>query len=241
MEETKLICKIKELRELKPNKDWANFTKTRIIGEEPKKDLVSILEFFPRLIYRYNKPAFAVLIVFGFITGAFTFAQSSLPGDPVYILKKITEKSRLALASPQDLPTVQLELVNNRLEELAEIAKTNQQAEKLAPAVQEFRANVSKAVEGLANAQNPDVGKIVLETKKIRENKQKIETLGIAVGKTPELENALLTLISREINNLEIRTLTEDQQKKFIEAKTDFENGDYSCALEKIWSINNPQ
>jgi hypothetical protein len=238
MEELELINKIKGLKNIKPNQDWAFLTKTNILGKEPANNWISVLEFFPGLIYKHSRLAFATLIAFGFVAGAFGFAQGALPGDPIYALKRISEKTRLAFVPENDLSKVQLEFANKRLEELNTIAQTNQ-VKKIAPAIQEFQANVSKAAKDLASAQNPDIQKIASETKKIQETRQKIESLGIVIGDTPDLDSALLQLIKREIDDLQVRTLTEAQKEIFAKAVADFNAGDYSDALVEIWSINN--
>jgi hypothetical protein len=238
MEEKELINKIKELREIKPSQDWVVCTRVRILGIEEKKGLSSVLEFMPRLVLKYNKLAFAVVIVFGFVTGTFTLAQNSLPGDPMYALKRATEKVKTVLASDQELPKVQLQLAYKRLEELDKIAKMNR-TNNLAQAIQEFQADISKAAEGVANAKNPDVKEIASETKKIKESKENIEALGVAVGDTKDLDNALVQLIERELKDLEVRTLSDDQKKVFDKATEDFKAGNYSEALEGILIISN--
>ncbi len=240
MQEKELICKIKELRNIKPSQNWVAFNKTKVLGVKPKANWVSVLEFFPGLIYKHSKLAFASLIIFGFVAGAFGFAQGALPGDPIYALKRVSEKTRLAFVSERDLPNVQLEFVNKRLEELNTIAQTKQ-VKKIAPAIQEFQASISRAAKDLANAQNLDVAKTVSETKKIAEKKHKIESLGIVIGDTPDLDSALLLLIQREIKDLQVSSLTDEQKTIFADAVADFEAGNYSDSLEKILMLSNPQ
>jgi hypothetical protein len=238
MEEQELINKIKGLKNIKPNQDWALLTKTNILGKEPANNWISVLEFFPGLIYKHSRLAFATLIAFSFVAGAFGFTQGALPGDPIYALKRVSEKTRLAFVPENDLSKFQLELANKRLEELNTIAQTNQ-VKKIAPAIQEFQANIAKAAKDLASAQNPDIQNIASEAKKIQEGKQKIESLGIVIGDTPDLDSALLQLIKREIDDLQVRTLTEAQKEIFTKAVADFNAGNYSDALVEIWSINN--
>ncbi|MFH1401737.1 MAG: DUF5667 domain-containing protein [Parcubacteria group bacterium] len=240
MQEKELIGKIKELRNIKPSQNWVSFTKAKVLGEEPKVNWLSVLEFFPRLVYKHSKLAFASLIIFGFVAGAFGFAQGALPGDPIYALKRISEKTHLAFVSEKDLPYVQLELANKRLEELNTIAQRNQ-VKKIASAIQEFQASVSQAAKDLANAQNLDVAKTVSETKKIAEKKQAIESLGIVIGDTPDLDSALLLLIQNEIKDLQVSSLTDEQKTIFARAVADFEAGNYSDSLEKILLLSHPQ
>src|SRR4029077_15086649 len=71
------------------------------------------------------RPAFAVAAVLILaLAGAASAAASSLPGDPLYGLKRTTEDVQLALTF-DDLGRMQLlsDLADRRLAELAEIAK----------------------------------------------------------------------------------------------------------------------
>jgi hypothetical protein len=142
------------------------------------------------------------------------------------------------LASETEKPNVQLELANKRLEELNNIAQNNQ-VKKLAPAIQEFQANVSQAAKDLAQAKQPDVKQIIDTTKKITENKQKIEALGVEVGDSKELDNALAQVVEKEIKELEDKSLTESQEEVLTKVKESFEAGNYSEALEEILLLNN--
>jgi hypothetical protein len=238
MEEKELINKIKELKEIKPSQNWVNFTKVRILGEEPKNSLVSVLEFFPSLVYKHSRLAFASLIIFGFVAGFFGFAQGALPGDPIYALKIISEKTRLAFVSENDLLGAQLELANKRLEELKIITQANQ-VKKIAPAVQEFQANALAAAKGLTETQNPNIEQIVSETKKIKENREKIESLGVVVGETKEFDEALSQLVGRELKDFGSRTLTDEQRTVLVAAAEDFWAGRYSESLENILLLGN--
>jgi len=239
MQEADLVKKIQELKKIKPRKDWVVLTKSQILGKEPTyRDRVSaVLEVFPRIIFQY-KPAFATLIIVGVLVGAFGFAQNSLPGNFLYSLKKITEKSQAVFVSETERSNFQLGLVNKRLEELNKIAETNQ-VENLAPALNEFQANISQAAKEIIKSKEINVKEIVQQTEKLKENKQKIEALGVVIGESEELDNALSQLVGREIKDLKNRTLTEDQEKLLAEAKEDFEAGNFNEALEKIWLLSN--
>jgi hypothetical protein len=76
---------------------------------------------FPAIL----RPAFAaVAILVLVLAGATSAAASSLPGDPLYAVKRISEDVRLALTFDDVARTRLLsELTDRRLEELAEIAK----------------------------------------------------------------------------------------------------------------------
>jgi len=248
MQEKDLIRQLKELREIEPRKDWVLFTKKRIFAEdaeaEPKAGLLS---FFP--LFRY-KLAFAPIVSVLIIIGLFGFAQSTVPGDFFFSVKKITETAQVTFSSEIEKSGTFLKLANKRLEELDMIADSNQ-VRNLEPAIKEFQSNIAQATKNLeemsANVISSDsatLKEIVLESQRLEENKEKVESvLGAIIGDTGELENAILQLekqtASYLIADLSQRTLSEENQGLLNEAKQDFEAGDYFQALEKIWMLHN--
>ena len=218
MTESDLVKKIQELKKIRPSQDWAVLTKSQILGQEPK------VLFFPFL-----KPVLATVTAFGILFGIFSLAQNSLPGDLLYSIKKIAEKGQAVFVSEEEKPAFQLKLANERLEEL-----TKAPARNLAPTLSEFQASVFQAAKEIIEAEKPNIKEIVQQTKKLEENKQKAETLGVVVGKTEALNAALAQLVEREIGDLETQTLPEKQQELLEAAKEDFEVGNYNQALEKI-------
>ena len=222
MTEKELIGKLRELRQIKPRKDWVVLTKSQILVEEKPV-------FNPLFIF---KPVYAGFLFIFILFGLFGTSQNALPGDLLYPIKKIVEKSRVVFVSETDKPKLNLELANRRLEELNQIAQKNE-VKKLAPAINEFQASASKAAKNLTTLKGADVKGIVAETQKLEENRKKAESLGVVVGETEELENAYKVLAEREIENLENSSLTEKQEEVLKEAKEYFEREDYSNALIK--------
>jgi hypothetical protein len=110
---------------------------------------------FPTML----RPAFAVAAVLVLVlAGATSAAASSLPGDPLYAVKRASEDVRLALTF-DDVARTQLlsELTDRRLEELAEIAKKRPSS---APtATQEYAdavTNFANALDKLRDADSED-------------------------------------------------------------------------------------
>ena len=93
MTETDLVKKIRELREIRPRKDWVSLTKREILGSEPK---ISLFPFF--------KPAFAGLITILLLFGMFGLVKNSLPGDPLYLIRKVVHKSQAVFVSEEEKP-----------------------------------------------------------------------------------------------------------------------------------------
>jgi len=110
---------------------------------------------FPTML----RPAFAVAALLVLVlAGATSAAASSLPGDPLYAVKRASEDVRLALTF-DDVARTQLlsELTDRRLEELAEIAKKRPSS---APtATQEYAdavTNFANALDKLRDADSED-------------------------------------------------------------------------------------
>ena len=227
MTEADLVKKIQELKKIRPRKDWVVLTKTQILGEEPK------ILFFP-----FFKPALATVTAFGILFGIFGFAQNALPGDTLYSIKKITEKGRAVFVSEKELPKYNLEIANKRLEELNEIVQTNQ-VKKLAPAIGEYQASISQAAKNLTQIKEPkqvlEIGEKIVE---LKQNTEKVRSLGVATDGTEELEkeyeNTACRIVEQEIEGMEKRTLTEKQEKLLPEIKEDYQAGNCSQALEKL-------
>ncbi len=234
MKEKELIAKLRKLRQIKPSQEWAILTKGQILGQEEKYEnpATIVLSTF-RMIFA--KPAYAglaVVFVFLGLFGTFAFAQKSLPGDKLYLMKKISERVQAVFVSEEDLPIAQLELTNKRLEELAKIAQENR-VKNLPSAINETRASISEANKNLAKASSPaEIKKIVDE---IEEKAQIIsQTLGVAFGETEleELKQSSDRLYAEDlISVLGASTLSEEQEEVLIRMKELVEEEKYSEAL----------
>ena len=249
MKQSQLVRQLKSLRELKPSDNWVSFTKERIFAAEP--ELIGLraglLSFFP--VFRY-KLALAPIISVLVLIGLFGFTQNTVPGDFLFSVKKMTENAQVTFSSNVEKPKTQLKLANRRLEELTRIAEGNQ-ARNLDPAIKEFQSNIVQAAKDLAafdiNVTSSDplvIKELVAETKKLTENKEKVESvLGTIIGDTGELDNAILQIEKQTaaylIAELEKSTLSEKKAQLLIQARDDFNAGNYATSLEKIWILFN--
>lgn len=249
MTEKKLIGKIQELRQIKPREDWVVLNKRRILGQ-PRTLSGLIFDSFrvlPRLFFQY-KLAFATLVLVGVLIGTFGFAQNSLPGDYLFPLKRITEKTRAVFVSEEEKPRFSLNLANKRLEELSQIAQRGE-VRKLAPAISEFQASVSEAAQKLVQIKEPErsreIGReMIAEVKKLEKQKERVESLGVIVGDTEEIEDVYCQLAGREIESLsiiiegQVELLDANEVQKYLDglnqAQKYLEEGKCSLAFEKI-------
>jgi len=246
MEEYRIIQKIKKLRQIEPEKDWVVLTKRQIVGFENIQIKPSftdqVLEVFQVLPGFNYKLALATIAVIAVLGGTIGFSQAALPGDLLYPVRKFVDKTGYLFVSKNNQPKLGLEIANKRLEELTMIARNNQ-GRNLAPAINEFRQSMVEAADKLkiVNGSLKITEEIVKETGKLRENREKVEALGVVVGETKELNQALSQLVEREIKDLESRSLTEGQKQLFEQAKQDFQDGNYEKALEGILILSYSQ
>jgi predicted S18 family serine protease len=152
-----------------------------------------------------------------------------LPGEPLFYIKKVSEKIQTEFVSKEEKPKVDLELTNKRLEELKEIAEKND-TKKLASAIKEIKEVSGQASKSLKEIKNPK--EIVETTKKIVQSKTYAQKFGVEIP-LEDLSTAYKDLAESQIKDLENRSLTETQQEILKEAKEFFEKGDYPSAFLK--------
>lgn len=253
MEETKLIENLKKLQSIKPRTEWAALTKTQIFEQKTvlknvevraeKAGFFNVLNSIPALIYQ-RKLAYSLAAFLFIFLGAFGFAQYTVPGDSLFLVKKMTEQSQIAFKGDQ--LKYAFETANKRLNDLTQVVKENR-TENIEPAMKEFQASISQAAKNLVanitKKDNQSIKEIAMEVKKIEDTKKELQTLGVnleGTDETKELSNALAPLIQREIEDLEKNeSLTKEQTEKIKEIKDLYEKGEYYTALEEILLINN--
>lgn len=245
MKDAELIKKIQLLNKIEPDKSWAFSLKTQILGANeaaPRRNaILEVFRVLPQFSLNYRF-ALASLVIIGVLAGTVGFSQLALPGDTLYPVKRLAEKAGLMLAAKNNLPQAGLENANKRLEELKQVAQKSQ-SKNLAPALNEFHSSLNEAVKGLNTAGNtPKLTKdLVQATEKLQANKEKVEAMGVVVGETKSLNDALGQLVEREIENLEASTLTETQLKLLAEVKNEYAAGNLELALENLLLLTYPQ
>ena len=150
------------------------------------------------------RPAFAVAAILVLVlAGATSAAASSLPGDPLYAVKRATEDVRLALTF-NDVARTQLlsELTDRRLEELAEIVKRRPAS---APtATQEY----ADAVNNFANA---------LDDLRAADSADKREAAQALAAAAREKHKAVLDAVKDQLPadaQPEVQKVNDDEQQR---------------------------
>ena len=239
MTDKELIKKIKTLNKIEPDKDWVILSKQRILGEEYRKEKMTWNEFFRILnLFINHKLVFSSLTLIVILFGVFGFAQNSVPGDLLYPVKKTAEQTQKVFVDEKSL---NVKIVNNRLEDLEKVAKNNS-VKNLPVAINEYQASVSKIASVIVKDEiksNPEeIKKIVKDVKSIENKEKEIKSLGIEIEENIDLDSALVELIKAQVNELEQKKLLPEQIKALEQIKSDISNGNFSDALEKILLIN---
>ena len=139
MQEKDLIKELKDLKEIKPNQDWANWLKSNILETKPQSGLYNKpkiklavfsyiskyknLAFGENLVSRFarNQKVLVPSLLSFFLVSSFAFAQTTLPGSVLYPIKTLTQNTKIYLASENTKPVVRLEVAKARMEDLSKI------------------------------------------------------------------------------------------------------------------------
>ena len=246
MTEKEFINKIHRLKEIKPDYDWVVSVRKNIFekdntvvisqydgNEKKQKSFVYLLNnFLNGINYKF---AFASVLSLVILFTVFNSIQNSLPGDLFFPLKKIAENGQLAIISNNDRTDYNLEVAKNRLDDLMKVAQKNS-TENLAPAINEYQANVSKIAGNLMKEKNKkETKKIVLKMADLKKKESKIKTYGIRIGENKKLEEAydekIIETLKPLIKDLKSRKLTDEQKNILEKINNDLKNKNYDQAL----------
>lgn len=262
MEDKELLKTVSILKEIKPSQEWLLLTKQRILGIEAKEQTFSVFALlsYPSLFRISNpsffrifnlsylkKPAFVVAsLVLVLLGGTAIQARNSVPGDPLYVLKAAAENIQYVFSSSEEKQALRITMAQRRLEDLKKVMNSND-TQKLSFAIREFQQTANLASDDFAKLVDKEPARALQASRGIvqlqKDTSQVEKILGTIVEQKEEgrFENAVRTLIENEIADLETRTLREEQQELFLEAKDAFSQGDYQTALERIWALSNIQ
>ena len=239
-----LIESLKQLKEIKPRKEWAILLKSQILTEKkaviaeikvPVEQLSSIgVMDIIRSVFFQKKLVYAFAIVLFLIVGVLGFAGSIMPGDLLFPVKKIAEQSQATLTGQTGLQQ-NVATLSNRINDLAQVAKDGRK-DNIPSAISEINVNASQLAKNLKD--NPVNDSQIL--KKIAISlKTLADVHGADLTATSGINDLYQALGQNEISDYQKTTLTEDQQKVLAEAEDLYAQEKYYEAFEKILLINN--
>jgi len=191
MPEKELIEQLKQLQEVKPNKNWANWLLSNILAKSQQeiiiKPRVKLVSF--SFIHQYQKALVPAVFVVLFIS-TFAFAQTTLPGNPLYPVKTLTQTARLFLTPKDYKSVVRLQITKTRLEDMAKITDQEQ-------AIALMSQNIQK-----------DLQTIPQELKNIQKKQ-----VSLKIAKQVQNE-------AKDLNNIIAKTQLQSQDKEALEKTT---------------------
>ena len=242
----KLIENLEQLDYIKPDANWVLLAEQKILDCEPAKQLNWFsLNFIAKPAFSLAFSSFAFFSIAG--GASFVLAQSALPGDLLYPLKKVSQNVRMAFVPEQEQPAARLELAKSNLEDLSKI--TNQeknQGQKLAASIAEAQKTLADASRSLKQASAADkqataqqiVGQ--LESLKIQQKaiEQIIKTDIINDVQKSDLAESTVAYyklyLDNQIEQLENSSLTEAQAVLLLDAKKALADGEIEKALNLV-------
>ena len=242
----KLIENLEQLDYIKPDANWVLLAEQKILDCEPAKQLNWFsLNFIAKPAFSLAFSAFSFISIAG--GASFALAQSALPGDLLYPLKKVSQNVRMAFVSEQEQPAARLELAKSNLEDLSKItSQEKNQGQKLAASIAEAQKTLADASKSLKQASAADkqataqqiVGQ--LESLKIQQKaiEQIIKTDIINDVQKSDLAESTVAYyklyLDNQIEQLENSSLTEAQAVLLLDAKKALADGEVEKALSIV-------
>jgi hypothetical protein len=174
----------------------------------------------------------SILIVVSLTLGTAVAALESIPGQPIYPLKKIVENIRLNMASDEEKAVLQVKFADNRLEELEKVLEQSKQGKLSEEETQKIVADTVKnltdttagAVSATQNTKSTQP-KVALLTKLVEQSALLQSAAIESEGETKiEIEKALeASKISQEeaIANIERAGLKVEATPITVEEKSE--------------------
>lgn len=237
--EKQLIESLRQLKEIKPRREWAVLLKSQILSAkdssvktEIQAKQVSFKDAVFALLFQ-KKLAYSLATMLFVIVGLIGFAQQTVPGDLLFPIKKISEQSGAALTGQPQIKQ-NVAVLNNRINELAQVAKTGK-TNNIPSAISEVNTNAKDLAQSIKDSPIKD-----LET--LKEISQSLKTLaaveGADLAESQGVKDLYKIVVENQITDLKETTLTEEQEQALLAAEQMYEQGEYADALEAILLIS---
>jgi len=164
-----LIKKLEDLKNIKPNQDWANWLRSNILEAKPQNGLynkpkIRLAAF--SFISKYQKVLVPSLLSF-FLVSSFVFAQTTLPGNVLYPVKTLTQNAKIHFASENTKPLIRLEVAKARMEDLGKIQDHQKEISAITQNVRKDLETVTQEIKKIDKKQVAlDVSKDIQERSK---------------------------------------------------------------------------
>jgi len=216
MREAEVISKIKELKQIQPDKNWILMTKNQILGETQKAGFLTGLKNWAILVI-------PVLVII-FLTGIFLYNKEITSPEIAFSPEEIE-------AISTGLRTVE----SNITQATADLEKVKEPTKVL-----EVKESVLSTIEN--GGKVVKAVKKIVETPKKESPPQVLTVIRGVEDALEEMEKTYLEkekeLAKQLIEDLENRELTENQKALLEEAKKYYNEGDFGEALIKVIEVS---
>jgi len=233
----RIISGLEELKNIKPSSEWVIFAKSQIFEEQKEPTILNnqpslkFVDFLKFIIFK-RKLAYSVATLTFMIIGLIGFAEYTMPGDTLFPIKKLAERSEAALTLQSGIKH-NVVVLNNRINDLA-LATKEGKKENIPSAISEINVNASELAKNLKENSIDDISTI-------KDIASGLKTLTAVEGTDLTVNTDIQDIIQSLIIDLEKTTLTEDAKEKLDNAKKLYEDKKYNLALEEIFYLANNQ
>ena len=214
---TKKISKIKNLESIQPDKRWEKTTKYDLLEEiasqnrlmqayklsNAQKIDLFVMRFFNRMAPSLSK-ALSAFLVFMMFFGVNIAAQASVPGQPLWPVKRSIEEVEIALTfSPVNKTIKHIEQVDERMAEIDKILEKDIAVDEVEVQVKQDIA-IKQAVSHLEQ----DIASVDSALQVVKEEKEAIEIVEL-VKKVTSVTKGAITDLETQIEDTS-STIIED-------------------------------
>jgi len=218
----RVINQIQLLKSIQPRKDWSVQTRDVLFSQIRAQGKVTTVKSTPiGFTWAYTRSTFSTAYQYSIgmlferplalasalsvfvvsMVGTFFYAQSSLPGDPLYAVKRTTEGVQTAFVSPDGRAQLEIEFADRRMEEIKAVSEKQTAPEEKARNIADLLDNAS---QNLAH-----VKKSLEDVKSVSTPKKMVDIAKLAQEKAGQYEKTLT----------QVQAATPDQQKDALAQK----------------------
>lgn len=230
MENSQLIAKLKELKNVSPRKEWVSLAKTQMFAEiTPAMQVAQKATFGGILSNIFSKKqlaySFAALLVvavglYGMVNFPITGGINGTQNTAALVLAETNLKNNV-------------ELLKATSQNLSEISKAKVKPADISVAVNAVK-EVAKSITQTLKKDPELASKVALE---VNNNKTYLDVAG--GNASSEVEDMYKVIVVQMIKDLDGTTLSEDQETELARIKASLKTGnDYTTALRDILLIS---
>jgi hypothetical protein len=207
MTEKELLDKLNEFKQIKPNSDWANWLLANILSQRQEtiitRPRIKLVSF--SFLRQYQKALISAAFV-ALFASTFVLAQTSLPGNPLYPIKTLTQDVRIALAPTDYKPVVRMQVAKSRLQDIAQ----THQKDNIALLSQNVQKDLETIPKELKNIQNKN--KTLTYSKQVQTEAQGLKDIISQTQLQPQ-EKEALEKTSQEAQNQVLSLIIDTQDQ----------------------------